>query len=113
MRNKNYKGRCFKSNHSKCGVCRTFDALQEKYAEILEADEEVEQFWCNVPLESEELSEFTTDFFIITRSGETVVRECVFRRLLDRPRTAKLLQQSYEYWLKKNVSDWGIVCDKA
>lgn len=55
MRKKNYKGRCEKRALSKCiGVCRTYDALQYAYSDMLEGNEEVKEFQCNVPLSSEE-----------------------------------------------------------
>jgi len=55
MRKKNYKGRCEKRVLSKCiGICRTYDALQYAYADLLEENEEVKEFQCNVPLSTEE-----------------------------------------------------------
>ena len=40
MRKKNYKGRCEKRVLSKCkGICRTYDALQYAYADMLEENE--------------------------------------------------------------------------
>jgi len=61
MRKKNYKGRCEKRVLSKCiGICRTYDALQYAYADLLEENEEVKEFQCNVPLSTEA---YTTDFY--------------------------------------------------
>ena len=52
MRNKNYKGRCEKRTLSKCqGVCRTFDAIQYAYADILQNSENIKEFRCNIPLD--------------------------------------------------------------
>ena len=52
MRKKNYKGRCEKRKLSKCeAVCKTYDALQYAYADILEADSDIMEIRCNVQLE--------------------------------------------------------------
>ena len=46
------------------------------------------------------------------KDGTIIVRECVWRKNLSRPTTAKLLDISRNYWLSKNVEDWGIVIEK-
>ena len=110
MRKKNYKGRCEKRVLSKCmGICRTYDALQYTYADLLEENEEVKEFQCNVPLSTED---YTTDFYCEKTDGEIIVRECVWRRHLSKPMTVKLLDISREYWLRRGVSDWGVVIDE-
>lgn len=46
MRKKNFKGRCEKRKLSKCeGVCKTYDALQYAYADMLEADNDIVEIW--------------------------------------------------------------------
>lgn len=44
--------------------------------------------------------------------GDLMVRECVFRKFLMKPLTVKLLDASREYWLKRGVTDWGVVIDE-
>ena len=113
MRKKNYKGRCEKRVLSKCiGVCRTYDALQYAYADLLEKNEEVKEFQCNVPLTSENAEEYTTDFFCEMKNGDIMVRECVLRKHLTKPMTVKQIDISREYWLRHGVSDWGLVIDE-
>jgi hypothetical protein len=56
--------------------------------------------------------EYTTDFVCVKTDQELMVRECISRRLLTKPMTVKLLDQSREYWLRRGVSDWGIVIDE-
>ncbi len=52
MRKVNYKGRCIKRKLSKCkDVCRTFDEIQLKAADMFQASEEIIEFRCNVCLE--------------------------------------------------------------
>ena len=111
MRKKNYKGRCEKRKLSKCeGVCKTYDALQYAYADVLEADNDIIEIRCNVQLEG---LEFTSDFVCLKANGEYMVRECVYRRLLTKPRTMKLLECSRNYWMvTKNITDWGLVIDE-
>lgn len=112
MRSKNYKGRCTKMSLSKCEeVCRTYDKVQTKYAEILQNDPEVKAFQCNVYLEGLDIGEFTTDSVVVKKDGELMVRECVWRKNIERPRTLKLLDASRNYWRARGVEDWGIVID--
>lgn len=52
MRKKNFKGRCEKRVLSKCSeVCRTYDALQYAYADVLQGKDEIKEIRCNVLLE--------------------------------------------------------------
>ena len=41
-----------------------------------------------------------------------MVRECIERKLLQKPMTIRLLDCSREYWKTHGVSDWGIVIDE-
>ncbi len=51
MRKRNFKGRCTKRSIPKCNeVCRTYDAVQTAYADVLDMDEDVREFKCNVYL---------------------------------------------------------------
>lgn len=109
MQKKNYKGRCEKRSLSKCkDVCRTYNPIQRAYSDILENDNSIKEFQCNVPLEN---SEYTSDFLCTKTDGDLIVRECVQRKLLTKPRTVKLLDVSKEYWLKRGIEDWRIVID--
>ncbi len=113
MRKKGYRGaRCEKRKLSKCkDICRTYDGIQYAYANILEADSEVIEFCCNVPLEATEDGEYCSDFVITLCSGDLRVRECVHRKHLTKPLTVKLLDLSREYWNRRGVQDWGLVID--
>lgn len=112
MRKKGYKGRCEKRVLDKCkGVCRTYDAIQAAYADILQACDEVKEIRCNVLLEGFAEGEYTTDFVCVKTDDDLMVRECVFRKLLMKPRTVRLLDASREYWLRHGVTDWGLVID--
>ena len=52
MRKKGYKGRCEKKNLSKSQeVCRTYDAIQSNYADILQNDNDIQEIRCNVLLD--------------------------------------------------------------
>lgn len=71
MRKKNYKGRCEKRVLSKSKeVCRLYDAIQSKYADILQEDKSIEEIRCNVQLESLPEGEFTSDFLCVKKNGE-------------------------------------------
>ena len=113
MRKKNFKGRCEKRVLAKCAdVCRTYDPIQYVYADLLAAEETVQEIRCNVPLDGIELEEYTTDFVCIRTDGDLMVRECVWRKHLTKPMTVRLLDMSREYWLRHGVTDWGLVIDE-
>ena len=111
MKKRNFKGRCEKRDLSKCeGICRTYDPLQAAYALRLSKDPKVRLFRCNVPLE-DPCADYMTDFVVEREDGSTAVRECVFRHLLKRPRTIKLLDASQRYWYSQGIYDWKIVVE--
>lgn len=113
MRKKGYKGRCEKKNLSKSmDVCRSYDAIQSVYADILQQDENIQEIRCNVLLDGLSEGDYTSDFVCIRKDDEWMVRECVFRKFLTKPMTVRLLDTSREYWLRHGISDWGIVIDE-
>lgn len=113
MRRKNYKGRCEKRVLSKSTeVCRLYDEIQVLYANRLQECEEIKEIRCNVLLDGLEVGDYTSDFVCVKSNGDLMVRECVYRKFLTKPMTVKLLDASYEYWLKHGVTDWGLVIDE-
>ena len=58
-----------------------------------------------------ETNHYTSDFVIKLADGTIRVRECVYRKHLERPSTARRLDLSKEYWRAKGITDWGIVID--
>ena len=112
MRKKGYKGRCEKKDLGKSQeVCRTYDAIQFAYADILQNDNSIQEIRCNVLMDGLAEGSYTSDFVCVKTDGDLMVRECVFRKFLKKPMTVKLLDASRDYWLKHGVSDWGIVID--
>ena len=100
MRKKNFKGRCEKRMIGKCSdVCRTYDAIQYAYADLLQESDEVKEIRCNVLLDGLDVGEYTSDFVCTKTDGDLMVRECVFRKFLMKPLTVKLLDASREYWI--------------
>ena len=92
MRKKNFKGRCEKRVLGKCAeVCRTYDAIQYAYADLLQASDEIKEIRCNVLLDGLEVGEYTSDFVCTKADGDLMVRECVYRKFLMKPLTVKLL----------------------
>lgn len=113
MRKKNFKGRTEKRKLSKCeDVCRTFDAIQYAYADLLNDSADIKSFRVNVLLDGLDIGEYTSDFVCVKVDNDLMVRECVERKHLTKPLTVKLLQASREYWLRHGVSDWGLVIEK-
>ena len=82
-----------------------------KYAELLQEDNSIAKIECNVELVGLECGAFTSDFVCTKVDGDLMVRECVYRKLLLKPRTATLLDASRDYWMRRGVSDWGLVVD--
>ena len=112
MRKKGFKGRCEKRAIGKCAeVCRTYDAIQFAYADILQQSDDVQEIRCNVLLDGLTEGEYTSDFVCIKTDGDMMVRECVQRRFLTKPMTVRLLDASREYWRRHGVADWGLVID--
>ena len=112
MRKKSYKGKCEKRRVEKCSdVCRTYDAIQYAYVNILEENPDITEFQCNVILDGLEEGDYMTDFVCKKKDGDLMVRECVFRRLLSKPMTVRLLEASRQYWARRGVNDWGLVID--
>ena len=115
MKTKGYKRtRCEKRTMSKCanGVARTYNILESKYADKLEADPNVKEFRCQVLLEGLEIGEYCSDFVATKVDGDLMVRECVYRKDLLKLSTAKLLDASRNFWRRRGVEDWGIVVEK-
>lgn len=113
MRKIGYKGRCEKKSLSKSKeVCRTYDPIQSKYAELLEGLPEIEEIRCNVPLEGFREGNYMTDFVCVKSGGDLMVRECVQRNRITKPLNVKLLDASREYWSNRGVKDWGIVTNE-
>ena len=114
MRKKDYRGaKVSKRMISKCeGVCRTYDAIQYAYADLLSNTDEVQSFRVNVLLEGLQEGAYTSDFVIVKADGGLMIRECVSRKHLIKPMTAKLLDASRNYWKSHGVSDWGIVVER-
>lgn len=110
VRKRNFKGRCTKRYVPKCmDICRTYDALQEAYADELSQSDDVEEFRCNVYLEGLAEGDYTTDFVCTKTDGTIMVRECVYRSRLIKPMHYKLLEASRSYWRHRGVTDWRIV----
>lgn len=113
MRNKNYKGRCEKRTSPKSrDICRIYDKLQKVYLDILEKRKDIAEIRCNVWLEGLVMGNYTSDFVCIKENGELLVRECVFRKYLMKPKTVKLLDASRTYWERRGIQDWGLVIDE-
>ena len=114
MRKKNYKGvKCTKRYVEKCeDVCKTYDAIQYAYADLLSNTDEVQSFRVNVLLEGLQEGDYTSDFVIVKADGGLMIRECVSRKHLKKTMTAKLLDANRNYWKSHGVSDWGIVVER-
>lgn len=114
MRKKNFKGRCEKRKLPKMeGICATYDKVQYATADYLSEQEEITEIRCNVWLEGlDSDTDYTSDFVCVKKNGDLMVRECVFRKYLTKPMTARLLEESRSYWERHGVTDWGIVIDE-
>ena len=89
-----------------------YNSIQTAFVDILEEDDEVVSFECNVRLKGVAEDMYTTDFVVKKKDGSIMVRECVWRINLYRPSYTKLLDVSRNYWLAHGIEDWGIVIEK-
>ncbi len=115
MKPKGYKRtRCEKRTMSKCadGIAKTYNTLEARFADMLQEDDAVESFRCNVLLEDFPEGEYCSDFVCVKTNGDLMVRECVYRKNIMRPKTVRLLDASRDYWIRRGVYDWGLVIDK-
>lgn len=86
MRPANIKDRCTKKRLNKSeSVVKLYDELQLAYASILEANEEIKEIRCNVPIDSVDGSDFTSDFVCVKTNGDIMVRECVYLCIPKKP----------------------------
>ena len=86
--------------------------MQDDYARFLQINDDVKAFFFFFHLTDDaEIEIYTTDFVITLNDGTIRVRECVYRKNLERPSTARLLDLSKKYWQSKGVADWGLVVD--
>lgn len=114
MKKKNYKGTaCTKRTMEKGkGIIKTYNRLEYVFADLLSEDPEVEEFQTCFPLDGCEEGEYASDFFGRKVDGSYFVRECVYWKHIFKPMTGKLLDISRNYWLRRGVTDWGIIMDK-
>ena len=64
------------------------------------------------PVDGRDIDLYTSDFVCVRSDNDLMVRECVFRKLLMKPLTVKLLDASRAYWSRHGVTDWGLVIDE-
>lgn len=110
MRKRNFTGRCTKRYVPKCtDICRTYNALQEAYADVLSQSNDVKKFRGNVYLEG--LAEGIIQRILSVRklTEQSYGRECVYRSRLIKSMHYKLLEASRSYWRHRGVTDWGMV----
>lgn len=108
MRKKGYRGtRVEKRTLSKSeSVCRLYDALQSRFADVLEDCQEVREIRCNVDLDGLQEGEYTSDFVCVKSDGDLMVRECVQRKYLTNIVFRNdALEKSYEEFFKVDMSD--------
>lgn len=112
VRNKNQKTRCEKQMLPKVeGIFKSYDKVQSAGAVYLSKQEDIENIRCNVDSAVIDGVAYTTDFIYEKKDGTLAVRECVFRKLITKPKTVKLLDASRSFWMKRGVMDWGIIID--
>lgn len=86
-------------------VCKSYSKIQSAYIDVLEKDENIISFECNVRLLGVADDMYSTDFVAVKADGTKMVRECVWRINLQKISYAKLLDISRNYWLEKGVTD--------
>ena len=93
-------------------MAKTYTDIESRFADLLQKDDTIKEFRCNVLLDGFSEGEYCSDFVCIKVDGDMMVRECIFRKVLTKPMNIRLLDASREYWLKHGVSDWAIIIEK-
>ena len=110
MRRTDYKGkRITRKLEKSAALFEAFDDIQNALGTILDEDPSIVEIQCNVPLEDTSIGNYTSDFVCIKQDGSLMVRECVYRKVLLRPKTVTLLDFSQRYWFQRGVTDWMVV----
>lgn len=113
MRKRDPKTRCTKRRSPKCKeILRLYDKVMIAYADLLDGDQNITEYQCCVPFEDDIAGDMVTDFVATRKDGSVLIRECVLRTNLLKPRTVRLLQESQTYWRKRGIDDWMVIVDK-
>ena len=108
MRKKNFKGRCTKRQMSKCTeVCRTYDPIQFAFADLLENDDCVREYRCNVPLDGLEIGEYSglcCGYSLSWEGGIYSLKKLMLNIITDKTEYCK------SFGIDINSDDWN--CDK-
>ena len=80
--------------------------------DLLEHDDNILSFECNVRLKGVADDMYSTDIVAKKVDGSLMIRECVWRFNLNKPSYTRLLDISRNFWLSRGVEDWGIVIEK-
>ena len=94
------------------GICKTYSDIAYAYAKLLNDNDEIVDIATNVFLEGLVEGEYTSDFLCTKTDGTKMVRECIDRKNLGRPKNAMLLDASKNYWYSRGIVDWGIVINE-
>ena len=112
MLKKNYKGRVEKRTLGKAReVCRFYSDIASKLGTRLQLDASIVEIECNHAIELD-MGDYTSDFLCKKSDGSYMVRECVQRKYLMKPKTILELDASREYWHRHGVDDWGLCIER-
>ena len=91
MRKRDPKTRCTKRRSPKCKeILRLYDKVMIAYADLLDGDQNITEYQCCVPFEDDIAGDMVTDFVATRKDGSVLIRECVLRTKLLKPRTVRL-----------------------
>lgn len=110
MHNSKSNVKTLKKALSKCKTrFLAYSDTQFKYADYLEANDEIAEVKCNVRLQGFSLGEnYTSDFLCVKADKTMVVMETIDKKSLLKPKNLKLLEESRHYWLSRGI-EWKLV----
>ena len=111
MRNTKTKCKTWTRTLTKCKKrFIAYNPVQYKYAERLEADNDVVEIKPNFKLKDFELGDnWTSDFVVVKSNNEYAVIETIVKKHILFPSTIKKLDLVRKYWAQRGVTDFRLV----
>lgn len=110
MHKKDYKGRCEKKTLTKSKeICRTYDPIQNKFADMLNDSPDIKEIRCNVLLDNFPEGEYTSDFDYALNKWRFNGERMHTKRQDIKANEYQTFRCIKSILVNHGISDWGIV----
>lgn len=109
-------------SHKNGGMVTVHSVEAKRFADALEADQDIKLYQTNVTLENwrDKISstgvrtsylktDWSTDFLLVKRDDSVAIRELIAHEALEKRAEMEKLEISRRYWKVAHVDDWGMV----